>query len=30
MARPRPILPVLLAATILLGGLLVVQRDRIP
>ncbi len=30
MARPRSILPVLLAAAILLGGGLFVQRDRIP
>lgn len=30
MARPRPILPILLAATILLGGGLYLQRDRIP
>ena len=30
MARPRPILPVLLAATLLLGGGLFVQRDRVP
>ena len=30
MARPRPVIPVLLAATILLGGGLFLQRDRIP
>ena len=30
MARPRPVIPLLLAATILLGGGLFAQRDRIP
>ena len=30
MARLRPVIPVLLAATILLGGGLFLQRDRIP
>ncbi len=30
MARPSPSLPILLAATLLLGGALFVQRDRIP
>ena len=30
MARPRPVIPVLLAATILLGGGLFAQRGRIP
>ena len=30
MVRPSPSLPILLAATLLLGGALFVQRDRIP
>ena len=30
MPRPRSNIPILLALTLLLGGLLLVQRDRIP